>query len=107
MYSTTMTRQLQHEVRNTAVPQSWVGRLLAGTVGLGLAALAVLFFTVFLIAATALGIAFSLYLLHGQRKAQRSSTDGVIDGEYTVLSAGREERGSATEGSAKARETSL
>ena len=85
-----MTKQLQREVRITAVSSSWLGRLLAGLVTLGIAVVAFVFFTALLIAAGILGLAFLLYSRHSQRETHRYPSDAVIDGEYTVESSERE-----------------
>ena len=101
-----MTRRLQREVKITVVPRTWLGRLLAGMVGFGVLALALVFFTVLLIAAGALGVALLIYILHAQYKAQRDASDSVIDGEYTVESSEQEHNDKITEETPKSQQRS-
>ena len=88
-----MTRRLQHDVRVNLLPQTLLGRLLAGAVGVGVLVLGVLFFMVLLVAVGAAGMGFMIYSLHAQRQAQRDASDVVIEGEYTVESSEQEDNG--------------
>ncbi len=85
-----MPRGLQREVRVTLVPVTWLGRLLAGVVGIGVLVLGILFFMVLLAAVGVAGLGFMIYTLNAQRRAQRGASDVVIEGEYTVESSGKE-----------------
>ena len=88
-----MIRRLQHDVRVNLVPQTLLGRLLAGMAGVGVLILGVLFFMVLLVAVGAVGMGFMIYTLHAQRKAQRDAPNTVIEGEYTVESSDQEDDG--------------